>query len=81
MINVYAGTKYTKYDGEERPHKSGKRLYPCVIKSFKTQHCRILMDPAILAAIGHCFIAKQKKILNADARVRGNARGDQKLET
>ena len=48
---------------------------------FKTQHGRIPMDPAILAAIGHCFIAKQKKIKNTDARLWGDAHGDQKSET
>ena len=56
------GTKltfpYTKYGGSERPYKSGKRSYPCVKKSFKTQHSRILINPAILATIGHRFIAK-----------------------
>ena len=38
---------------------------------FKAQHAgRIPIDPAILAAIGHRFIApKKKKIKNADARV------------
>ena len=50
-------------------------------KSFKTQHGRIPIDTAILAAIGHCFIAKEKKIKNADARVWGDARGDQKPKT
>ena len=34
---------------------SGKCSYPCVKKSFKTQHGRIQIDPAILAAIGHRF--------------------------
>ena len=29
--------------------------------SSKTQHGRIPIDPAILAAIGHCSIAKRKK--------------------
>ena len=38
---------------------------PYVKKSFKTQHGRIPIDPAILAAIGHRFIAKKTK--NADA--------------
>ena len=42
----------------KRPHKSGKRSYPYVKKSFKTQHGRIPIDPAILAAIGHRFIVK-----------------------
>ena len=31
----------------------GKRSYLYVKKSFKTQHGRFLIDPAILAAIGH----------------------------
>ena len=51
-------------------------------KSFKTQHDRIPIDPAILAAIGHRFIAKKiQKIKNADAQVWGDARGDQKPES
>ena len=33
-----------------------------VKKSFETQHGRIPIDPAILAAIGHRFIAIQKKL-------------------
>ena len=52
-----------------------------VKKSFKTQHGRIPIDPAILAAIGHRFIAKKNKNKNADARVWGDTRGDQKPET
>ena len=44
---------YTKYGGEERPYKLGKRLYPYVKKLFKTQHVRNRIDPAILTAIGH----------------------------
>ena len=39
---------------------SAKRSYPYVKKLFKAQHGRILIDPAILAAIGHRFIAKNK---------------------
>ena len=38
--------------------------YMYVKKSFKTQHSRIPIDPAILAAIRHRFIANK----NADAR-------------
>ena len=30
-------------------------------KSFKTHHSRIPINPAILAAIGHRFIAQKKK--------------------
>ena len=45
---------------KKRPHKSGKHLYPYVKKSFKAQHGRIPIDPAILAAIGHRFVAKKE---------------------
>ena len=39
-------------------------------KSFKTQHGRIPIDPAILAAVGHHFIAKNKRQnKNAGTRV------------
>ena len=41
----------------ERPHKSGKHSYPYVKKSFKTPRGRIPIDPEIVAAIGHRFIA------------------------
>ena len=44
---------YAKCGGQDKPHKSGKRSYPAVKKSFKIQHGRIPIDPAILAAIGH----------------------------
>ena len=37
--------------------------------SFKAQLGRIPIDPAVLAAIGHRFIATKNKIMNADARV------------
>ena len=37
--------------------------YPYVKKSFKTQHGRIPIDPAILAAIAHRFIAKKRENL------------------
>ena len=38
-----------------------KRSYPFEKKLFKTQHGRNPIDPAILAAIGHRFIAKTKE--------------------
>ena len=43
-------------------------------KLFKTQCDRIPIDPAILAAIGHRFIAKKTKKMNkhADVRVWGH---------
>ena len=47
-----------------------------VKKSFKTQR-RIPIDPALLAAIGHPFIATK----NAGAWVSCDGRRDQKLET
>ena len=37
--------------------------------------------PAILAAIGHCFIANKEKTKNADKQVWSDTCGDQKLET
>ena len=43
---------YTKY--------GGWRSYPYVKKSFKTQHGRIPIDPAILAAIGRRLEQQQK---------------------
>ena len=39
-----------------------KSSYPYVKKLFKTQHGRIPIDPAILAAIGHRFIHVATKI-------------------
>ena len=51
--------------GSETPHKWGKRSYPYV-----KRHGRIPIDSAILAAIGHRFIAKHKwKLKMPDARV------------
>ena len=50
-------------------------------QSFNAPPCRIPIDPAIFAAIGHRFIAKKKKIKNADAWVWGDVRGDQKPQT
>ena len=48
------------------PHKSGKHSHPYVNKSFKTKHGRIPIDPAMLAAIGHRFIAPKKKEKNPE---------------
>ena len=56
------------------PHISGKRSYPYVKKSFKTQRSRIQIHPVIWAAIG-----QQNIIQNADTRVWSNAHGDQRL--
>ena len=61
VIRTRPNFPYTKYGGRERTHESGKRSYPYVKKSFKTQHGRIPIDPAILPAIGHGFIAQKKK--------------------
>ena len=40
----------------KRGYKSGKHSYPYVTKLFRTQHGRIPIDPAILAAIRHSFV-------------------------
>ena len=45
---------------------------------FKTQRGIILINPEIFAAKGHCFRAKKKKTKNADVRICGDARWDQK---
>ena len=50
-------------------------------KSLLKQHGRNPIDPAILAAIRHRLVANKKKTKNADARVWGDARRDQKPET
>ena len=55
--------------------KSGKRLYPYVKKSFKTQHSRILG-----CNWTSLHSPPKKKIKNIDGRVLGNTRGDQKPE-
>ena len=47
--------------------------YPYVKMSFKTQHGRIPIDPAILAAFGHRFKGGKEHF--------SNAVGDQKPET
>ena len=41
--------------------KAFKDTLPIVCNDFKTQHGRIPIDPAILAAIGRRFIATKKK--------------------
>ena len=54
MINMYPRLlerdqiSYAKYGGYERPQKSGRRSYPHVQKTFKTQRGRIPVDPPIL---------------------------------
>ena len=57
---IYAVIETRPNGGSERPHKSGKRSHSYVKKLFKTQHGRIPIDPAILAVIGHRFIATTK---------------------
>ena len=62
----------------------GQTFIPlCKKKSFKIQHGRIPINPAVLAATGHRFYSnnKNQKIKNADARVWGDGHRDQKLET
>ena len=60
-VHAVTGTRqnfpYTKYGGYARPHKLGKHQQ----KSFNTQGGGIPIDPAILASIGHHFIATKKK--------------------
>ena len=63
---------YTKYGGYIREASQiGQTFIPYVKNSFKTQHGRIPIDPAILAAIGHRFIVK-KKIINTNSDARRN---------
>ena len=47
---------------------------------WKHLHSRIPIDPGMLAAIGHRFIATIKNIKNANKQVGGDMRGDQKPE-
>ena len=55
---------------KERPQKPGKPSHPYVKKGhFKTQHDRIPIDPAILAAIGHGFIAEKKRKVKMPTRL------------
>ena len=52
---------YTQSMVAKRGLKNRANIYtPICEKLFKTQHGRILIDPAILAPIGHRFIAKSK---------------------
>ena len=46
----------------------GQTFIPHVKKSFKAQHGRIPIDPAILAAVGHRFIAKKIRKLEMPKR-------------
>ena len=39
----------------------GQTFIPPCEKSFKRKHGRIPIDPAILATIGHCLIAKNQE--------------------
>ena len=64
MIHVYAGTKFPIYKVwwlREASQIAQTFMPQYVKKSFKTQHDKIPIDPAILAAIGHRFIAKRFK--------------------
>ena len=42
-------------------NQANVHTHTCVKKLFKTQRGRISINPAILAAIGHRFIAKKKQ--------------------
>ena len=73
---------YTKYGGYKWGLTNLVNVHTPMWKRRLKQHGRIPIDPAILAASGHRFIAKQKKkIKNANARDWGDARGDQIPET
>ena len=78
--DTYAGTIYKVWWLTHRPHRSGKRSHPYVKKSFKTRHGRIPIDPAIVAAIGHHFIAEKKNTKCRRAGLRW-PQGKQKPET
>ena len=56
VIRARSNFPYTEYDGQERPHKSGK-------SRLKHSRAEFQIDPAILAAIGHRFIAKKPRKL------------------
>ena len=64
--------------------KRGSRSYPYVKKSFKTKCSRIPIDPAILAATGHRFIATKicfkMPTHGSEARNWRPETGGQKLE-
>ena len=61
-------TKYVRWLREAS--QIGKTFIPLHVHVCEqvvlTQHGRIPIDPAILAAIGHCFMAKKerKKLIN-----------------
>ena len=58
-------------------HTLGPRPIQCMVaERGLTNRANIPIDPAIVAATGHHFIANKKKIKNADARVLGDARRD-----
>ena len=53
----------------KRGHTIRANVHTPVKNLFIIQHGRIPINPAILAAIGHRFIAKKKKTKNADSWV------------
>ena len=62
---VYAGTKFPIYKVWWLREASQIRhtFIPFYVKmSFKAQHGRIPIDPAVLAGIGHRFLAKKKEL-------------------
>ena len=65
---IYAGTKFPIY--KVLWLREASQIRQTVIPPMCIKHSsRIPIDPAIFAAIGHRFIAKKKKKINADARV------------
>ena len=70
------GPNFPKYGGWERHHKLGKRSDPYAKKPLKIQYRGIPIDPAILAVIGHRFIAKTE---NTKMPTRGDQKWDNLL--
>ena len=85
VIHIYAviGTRpnfpYTKYGGKRSLTNQANVHIPCVKKSW-TQRGRIPIDPAILAAIGHRFIATNKENQEI-SKNKYKCQKDQKPET
>ena len=60
VIGTRPNFPYTKYGGKKEASQIGQTFIPLdVKKSFKTQHGRIPINLANLAAIGHRFIANK----------------------
>ena len=63
-VHVYAEIPHVQSMVTKRGLTNRTNIHnPYVKTSFKTQRGRIPIDPAILAAIGHCFIAMRADTL------------------